>query len=150
MSKEDIIKKWAPILDSMGVTGSKADWMSQYAEMQSNNESKIEENDTPYDFPSLLPMAMQVASKTVGLDLVSVQPMDGPGGMSKEERERIEAEVKGENRDGKIDALIEGKDFKEMKPEDHPDWKEGNLYYMDYTYDGDSTKNPSPVRKLNK
>ena len=146
MSKEDIIKKWAPILDSMGVTGSKADWMSQYAEMQSNNESKIEENDTPYDFPSLLPMAMQVASKTVGLDLVSVKPMDGPVGMSKEERERIEAEVKGENRDGKIDALIEGKDFKEMKPEDHPDWKEGNLYYMDYTYNAPD----SVVKKLKK
>jgi hypothetical protein len=33
VSKEDIIKKWAPIMDSMGVTGSKADWMSQYTEM---------------------------------------------------------------------------------------------------------------------
>ena len=35
---EDIIKKWAPILNSMGVTGSKAEWMSEYVEMHSNNE----------------------------------------------------------------------------------------------------------------
>ncbi len=32
-NKEDIMKKWAPILDSMGVTGSKAEWMSEYVEM---------------------------------------------------------------------------------------------------------------------
>jgi hypothetical protein len=134
VSKEDIIKKWAPIMDSMGVTGSKADWMSQYTEMHSNNESEIEENNTTYDFPSLLPIAMKIADRTISQDLVSVQPMDGPGGMSKEERERIEAEVKSENRDGKIDALIEGKDFKEIKPEDHPDWKKGGLFYMDYEY----------------
>jgi len=134
VSKEDIIKKWAPIMDSMGVTGSKADWMSQYTEMHSNNESEIEENNTTYDFPSLLPFAMRTAARTISQDLVSVQPMDGPGGMSKEERERIEAEVKSENRDGKIDALIEGKDFKEIKPEDHPDWKKGGLFYMDYEY----------------
>ena len=156
-TKEDTLKKWAPILESMGMTGSKADWMSQYAnahldnETQRNNKiNQILESNTDDEFPSLLPIAMKISAQTIGLDLVPVQPMTGPGGMSQKERERIEAEVKGENRDGKIDALIEGKDFKEMKPEDHPDWKQGNLYYMDYTYDGDSTKNPSPVRKLNK
>ena len=42
MSKDDLMKKWAPIIDSMGATGSKADWLSQYAQMISNNESKIE------------------------------------------------------------------------------------------------------------
>ena len=86
MSKDDLMKKWAPIIDSMGVTGSKADWLSQYAQMRSNNESKIEENTLTSDteFPSLLPMAMQVASKTVGLDLVSVQPLASPR-MSQEE-----------------------------------------------------------------
>ena len=39
-NKEDIIKKWSPILDSIGVTGSKAQWMSEYAEMHSNNDNK--------------------------------------------------------------------------------------------------------------
>jgi hypothetical protein len=139
MSKDDLMKKWAPIIDSMGVTGSKADWLSQYAQMISNNES-IEENtlesDTTTEFPSLLPMAMQVASKTIGMDLVNIKPLAGSG-MSQEEVDRINNEVKKENRDSKIDALIEGKEYKEMNPEEHPDWKPGptgKLFYMDFKY----------------
>ena len=155
MSKDDLMKKWAPIIDSMGVTGSKADWLSQYAQIQSNNESKIEENTlasntTTDEFPSLLPMAMKVASKTVGLDLVSVQPLASPG-MSQEEVDRINNEIKKENRDGKIDALIEGKDYKEMKPEEHPDWKPGptgQLFYMDFKYGEQNEKDEdeSPIK----
>lgn len=147
-SKEDTLKKWGPILDSMGMTGSKADWMSQYANAHIDNETqrnnKIEqilESNTD-EFPSLLPIAMKITAKTIGLDLVPVQPMAGPGGMSQEERERIEAEVKGENRDGKIDALIEGKEYSEKKVEDHPDYKSGGgqLFYLDYTYGDNSEK----------
>ena len=87
--------------------------------------------------PNLLPVAMKIASQTISQDLVSVQPMTGPGGMSKEERERIEAEIKQKNRDGKIDSLIEGLEYKEEKVEQHPDYKPGSggqLFYMDYTY----------------
>ena len=153
MSKDDLMKKWAPIIDSMGVTGSKADWFSQYAQMHSNNESKIEENTLASDtteFPSLLPMAMQVASKTIGMDLVNVKPLASPG-MSQEEVDRINNEVKKENRDGKIDSLIEGKDFKEMKPEEHPDWKIGPgslLFYMDFKYGEQNEKDEdeSPIK----
>ena len=153
MSKDDLMKKWAPIIDSMGVTGSKADWFSQYTQMQSNNESKIEENTLASDtteFPSLLPMAMQVASKTIGMDLVNVKPLASPG-MSQEEVDRINNEVKKENRDGKIDSLIEGKDFKEMKPEEHPDWKIGPgslLFYMDFKYGEQNEKDEdeSPIK----
>ena len=153
MSKDDLMKKWAPIIDSMGVTGSKADWLSQYAQMQSNNES-IQENTLASDtteFPSLLPIAMQVASKTVGLDLVSVQPLASPS-MSQEEVDRINNEVKKENRDGKIDSLIDGKDFKEIKPEEHPDWKSGpvgSLMYMDFKYGTQNEKeeeDESPIK----
>ena len=155
-SKEDTLKKWAPILDSMGITGSKADWMSQYAnahldnETQRNNKiNQILESNTDDEFPSLLPIAMKISAQTIGLDLVPVQPMTGPGGMSQKERERIEAEVKGENRDGKIDALIEGKEYTEKKVEDHPDYKPGSggqLFYMDYTYGDNSEKEEeSPI-----
>ena len=152
MSKDDLMKKWAPIIDSMGVTGSKADWFSQYAQMHSNNESKIEENTLASDtteFPSLLPMAMQVASKTIGMDLVNVKPLASPG-MSQEEVDRINNEVKKENRDSKIDALIEGKDFKEMKPEEHPDWKPIaiDILYMDFKYGEQNEKeeDESPIK----
>jgi hypothetical protein len=152
MSKDDLMKKWAPIIESMGATGSKADWLSQYTQMQSNNESKIEENTLASDteFPSLLPMAMKVASKTVELNLVSVQPLASPG-MSQEEVDRINNEIKKENRDGKIDALIEGKDYKEMKPEEHPDWKpgpKGHLFYMDFKYgeQNEEKEDESPIK----
>jgi len=122
MSK-DLIKKWSPL----GVTDSKSDWFSQYSEMGITHS---------LEFPSILPMAMRVASKTIGMDLVSVQPLAGTG-MSQEEIDRINNEVKKENRDGKIDALIDGKDFKEIKPEEHPDWKPRpvvSLMYMDFKY----------------
>ena len=133
-NKEDIMKKWAPILESMGMTGSKLDILSQLAENQSNQI--IEETKTE-EFPTLFPMAMKMSAQTIGMDLVSVQPMAGPGGMSEEERKRIEAEIKQKNRDGKIDSLIEGTEYKEEKVENHPDYKPGSggqLFYMDYTY----------------
>jgi hypothetical protein len=155
-SKEDTLKKWGPILDSMGMTGSKADWMSQYANAHIDNEkerdnkiNQILESNTDNEFPSLLPIAMKISAKTIGMDIVPVQPMSAPlMGMSQEERERIEAEVKGENRDGKIDALIEGKEYTEKKVEEHPDYKSGGgqLFYLDYTYGDESEKEEeSPI-----
>jgi hypothetical protein len=94
---------------------------------------------------------MKVTAKTIGMDLVSVQPMSSSG-MSQEEVDRIEAEVKKENRDSKIESIIEGKDYKEMKPEEHPDWKpgpKGNLFYMDYTYGTHKKTRRSKKKKSN-
>jgi hypothetical protein len=99
-NKEDIMKKWTPILGSMGMTGS--------------------------------------------------QSMTGPGGVSKEERERIEAEIKQKNRDGKIDSLIEGTEYKEEKVEQHPDYKPGSggqLLYFDYTYNSSTHKKTRRSKK---
>lgn len=155
-NKEDIMKKWSNILGSMGMTEPKADWMSQYANAHLDNETQrnnkieqISESNTDNEFPSLLPIAMKISSQTIGLDIVSVKPMTGPGGMSQEERERIEAEVKGENRDGKIDALIEGKEYTEKKVEDHPDYKSGGsqLLYFDYTYNSSTHKKTRRSKK---
>ena len=151
MSKDDLMKKWAPIIDSMGVTGSRADWLSQYAQMISNNESKIEENTLASDteFPSILPMAMKVASRTIGMDLVNIKPLASPG-MSQEEVDRINNEIKKENRDSKIDALIEGKEYKEMNPEEHPDWKPRiDILYLYFKYGEQNEKDKedkSPIK----
>ena len=102
--------------------------------------------------PSLFPIAMKIASQTIAQDLVSVQPMTGPGVMSKEERERIEAEIKQKNRDGKIDSLIEDTEYKEEKVEQHPDYKPGNspLFYMDYTYNSPTHKKTRRSKKKKK
>ena len=140
--KEDIFKKWAPIIESMGVTGSKADWMSQYAEMHSihENNTQIQSTQSTSNFPTILPLAMKVAAQTVGQNLVSVKPM---GGNSDDELERIKNEIKSQNRDRKIDAIIDDKEFEEMTVEEHPEYKnglpEGKLFYMDYTYGSTTT-----------
>jgi hypothetical protein len=135
-SKEDTIKKWAPILESVGITGSKADWMSEYAEMHSKNETTLS-NTTTEDFPTLLPMAMKVSAQTIGTDLFSVMPIGG--GNSGTEMESIRQDVKIENRDRKIESIVEDKEFEEMKVEDHPDYRKskgpsGQLFYMDFKY----------------
>lgn len=137
-SKEDTIKKWAPILESMGMTGSKADWMSEYAEMYSKNETTLS-NTTTEEFPTLLPIAMKVAAQTIGTDIVPVVPIGG--GNSGPEMEAIRQDVKIENRDRKIESIVDGKEFEEMKVEDHPDYKEsvgprGDLFYLDFQYGG--------------
>jgi hypothetical protein len=140
MNKKDIMKKWSNILGSMGMTGSQLDNLSQLAENQSN---QILEETKTEEFSSLFPVAMKIATQTIGQDLVSVQPMSGPGGMSKEERERIESEIKQENRDSKIDALVEGTEYNEKKVEEHPDYKPGSggqLLYFDYTYNSSTHK----------
>jgi hypothetical protein len=111
------------------------------------------ENIINEDFSSLFPMSMKIAAQTIGQDLVSVQPMVGPGGMSQEERERIEAEIKQKNRDGKIDSLIEGTEYKEEKLEQHPDYKPGSggqLFYMDYTYNSPTHKKTRRSKKKKK
>lgn len=137
-SKEDTLKKWAPILESMGMTGSKADWMSEYAEMHSKNETTLS-NTTTEEFPTLLPITMKVAAQTIGNDLVPVMPIGG--GNSGPEMDAIRQDVKIENRDRKIESIVDGKEFEEMKVEDHPDYKEsvgprGDLFYLDFQYGG--------------
>ena len=143
-SNEDLIKKWSAILGPMGVTGSQADNLSQLVENQSNHI--LEENTKTSEFATLLPTAMKIAAQTIGQNLVSVQPLL----MSQEEIDRINAEIKKENRDGKIDAIVEGKDYKELKPEEHPDWKPGpvgNLFYFDYQYGHKKTRRSGKKHK---
>jgi hypothetical protein len=155
-NKEDLIKKWAPILNSMGMTGSKAEWMSEYVEMHSNNEVEKNTLSTEYtsnDFPSLLPMAKKIVAKTVGLDIVAVKPMSSPGGTSEETMRRIKAEVKAENRERKINNVLEDEEYKEMDITEHLDYNGpvGNLFYLDYSYGGStqsSVKANSNIRVL--
>ena len=73
--KEDTQDKWDNLIGNMGLTGSKATWMSQYVGLQSQTITS-----TSSSFTNMLPIAMKVAARTVGLDLVSVQPMSAPLG----------------------------------------------------------------------
>jgi hypothetical protein len=120
MSKDDVMKKWAPIFDSMGLTGS-------------NSET------TSSEFPGLLPIAMKVAAKTISDDLIFA---------SKEEIDAVKSRIQSENRDGKIESIVEGGEFIEKKLEDDQEYQKlkkrgvsplsaptGKLFYLDFKYE---------------
>jgi hypothetical protein len=100
-------KKWAPVLENMGVTGDRVEWMAEYAEFHSINENAYVNAANvagmggvlaaqPGSFAgvttganagsvgsgdvgqNLLPVAMKIAAQTIGLDLVAVKPTPGP------------------------------------------------------------------------
>ena len=74
-TRKDTQDKWDNLIGNMGLTGSKATWMSQYAGLKSQTTTS-----TSSSFTNMLPIAMKVAARTTGLDLVSVQPMSAPLG----------------------------------------------------------------------
>ena len=108
IDKAKATKKWAPVLENMGVTGDRVEWMSEYAEYHSINENAYVNASNVAGMgavlnpviggPSgttvganwtgvagsgdvgqnLLPVAMKIAAQTIGLDLVAVKPSPGP------------------------------------------------------------------------
>lgn len=132
--KDEVMKKWASIIEST----EKKEWLSKYSQNIESNQveentlaSEIDQNN----FPSILPMAMRVASRTIGMDLVGVNPMDAYV------TDEMIKDVDRENRDRKIDSITEDKEYNEMKIEDHPDYKKeptGKLFYLDFKYDKDN------------
>lgn len=150
-NKKEIMKKWANILGPMGMTGSQLDNLAQLVENQSN---QILEETKTEEFPSLLPMAMKVAAKTIAMDLCFA---------SKEEIDDVKSRVNSENRDGKIEAVIEGGEFTEKKLEDDEEYKElmkkgvtpmsapsGTLFYLDFKYGDESSKTHKKTRRSKK
>lgn len=102
--------------------------------MYTSKENKLSE-----EFPSLLPISMKIFSQTISTNLVPVMPIGG--GNTYDEIKDIREEVKIENRNRKIESVVEGKEFEEMKLEDHPDYikpkgPSGELFYMDFKYGG--------------
>ena len=108
IDKAKATKKWAPVLENMGVTGDRVEWMAEYAEFHSINENAYVNASNvagmgnvlaaqPGNFSgqtnglaagaltgsgdvgqNLLPVAMKIAAQTIGLDLVAVKPTPGP------------------------------------------------------------------------
>lgn len=154
--KQDIIKKWESVLGSMDLTGSELDNISQLVENQSNQILKentlASETNTP-EFPTILPMAMKVAAKSIAIDLCFA---------SEEEIKEVKSKVQSQNRDGKIESIIEGEEFVEKKLEDDPEYKElmkkgvtplsapsGQLFYLDFKY-GDKVEAHKKTRRSGK
>lgn len=107
IDKQKAVKKWAPVLENMGVAGERVDWMAEYAEFHSINENAYANASNVAGMggviaaqpnalagntigsyanstgsgdvgQNLLPVAMKIAAQTIGLDLVAVKPSPGP------------------------------------------------------------------------
>lgn len=104
IDKTKAVKKWTPVLENMGVSAERVEWMSEMAEYQSINEnayvnaanvagmgavlnpvlgdlagSTMRGNNGSGDLgQNLLPVSMKIAGQTIGLDLVAVKPTPGP------------------------------------------------------------------------
>lgn len=83
----------------------------------------------------LLPIVTKVSARTISNDLIFA---------SQDEIDSVKNRLIQENRDGKIDSIIEGKEFEEKKIEDDIEYKElmnkgvkpmpapsGKLFYLD-------------------
>jgi hypothetical protein len=110
LNDSSIKSTWAPVLESYGVNADSRPWLVDYCHYHAmfENAGSINEatvapglfyqqpgsisgignplapttgaNGSGDKFPSLLPVAIQVAAKTIGFDLVGVVPMDSPVG----------------------------------------------------------------------
>ena len=144
--KQKIIDKWAPMLDKMGVSGERKDWMAEYAESHEINETDngftvygMNTTTQSSSFPSLLPMAMRIAAQTIS----SGEP---------ELLKAAKSKVKAVNREKQIDSIINESDDKivPLRIEETEEYKEyvssglvpivpmsgpvGQLFYLDYVY----------------
>jgi hypothetical protein len=115
---------------SMYVTNSDCGRLSQFNE---NNQIETKTDD----FASLLPTAIRIVAKTISQDLIFA---------SKEEIDVVKNKLLTENRDGKIESIINDKEFNEKRLEDDPEYQKlikrsvtqgpsGQLFYLDYKYD---------------
>jgi hypothetical protein len=117
--------------------------LGEYIEDLSKNDEFIQmiigEYTKEVDFSSLLPIVMRVAAKTISQDI--------GGFASKEEIDSVKNRITQENRDGKIESIIDDKPFTEKKLEEDQEYKDlmkrgvtpmsgpsGKLFYLDFQY----------------
>ena len=160
----DFLKKVMPILESAGITQSsqlfnengqidfeKVIAISSKITEKLYPEDNVEETKSE-DFPSLLPTAIKVSSQYFSNEIL--------GFASEEQINEVKNRVQSENRDGKIESVIEGGEFLEKKLEDDSEYQElmkrgvsplsapsGNLFYLDYKYTHKKTRRAGKKHK---
>lgn len=164
----DFLKKVIPILESAGITQSsqlfnekgqidleKVIAISSKITEKLSSEENVEESKSIDEFPSLLPTAIKVSSQYVSNEIL--------GFASEEEINEVKTRIQSENRDGKIEAVVEGGEFIEKKLEDDPEYKKlmkkgvnpisapsGVLFYLDYQYASEQKKIHKKTRRAGK
>lgn len=147
--KKSMQNKWSSLVDSM--SGERKGWLEQYDEMHKIKETGGNSNssDTIIESSSLLPISMKISVKTLGQDLVSVQPMKSPMGIPSNELEKIISRIKQENRTAKIDSIVNEREFIEKELENDDEYNKlleeygspiATLMYLDYVYGNTNEK----------
>ena len=148
-SQKKNLDKWQAVLGTT-TSNDKLNWMTEYAEhhkLYDSATSSLSSLQPKEEFPSLLPLAMKVSAKTIGLDLVSVNPI---GGGDPKLLEAAKSKVKATNRERQMDSILEeDKPFEPLKIEDTEEYKEYSKYsgpkmdllYIDYQYGTTSSTN---------
>lgn len=149
IDRNEVIKKWQPIIDNI-VGDEKKEWMCSYLDAHESYEStgrfeayqivdtgKTYESDTP-----LLPICKQIAAQTIGLNLVAVKPMSAPKGYESEE-DRIKRENYNERvvLHNKLNKIKDG-EYNPVAKKEEPN----SIPYIDFVYGSQSAP---PVKVSN-
>ena len=149
--KDDIIKKWDKSGLLKGLDPKIQDiWESQQRTIVGNVPvcNTPTQSTTDGSFPSLLPMTQRVFAKTIDTNLASVKPMGGLSKMGVEKLRKLETTIEAENRENKIDSIIENSEYKPIYIEEDGRYKEilvnhsygipsGKLFYLDFKHGED-------------
>lgn len=140
IDKQKAIKKWAPVLENMGVNGERVDWMAEYAEYHSINENAYVNASNVAGMGGVVaPQPSLLAGSTLGTNWSSNGGSIGSGDVG---QNLLPVAMK-------IAAQTIGLDLVAVKPTPGP---KIDLLYIDFQYDdtrlGNADERPQ-VFKLN-
>jgi hypothetical protein len=140
IDKQKAIKKWTPVLENMGVTGDRIEWMSEYAEFHSINENAYVNASNVAGMGAVLsPQPSTLPGALVGTPWSSYSGAAGSGDVG---QNLLPVAMK-------IAAQTIGLDLVAVKPSPGP---KIDLLYIDFQYDdtrlGDVDERPQ-VFKVN-
>jgi hypothetical protein len=142
IDNQKAMKKWSPVLENMGVTGDRVEWMSEYAEFHSINENAyVNASNTAGMGGVLAAQPFTNAGQTIGGSLATTGAV-GTIGSGDVGQNLLPVAMK-------IAAQTIGLDLVAVKPTPGP---KIDLLYIDFAYDnvklGDQDERPQ-VFKLN-
>jgi hypothetical protein len=140
IDKSKAIKKWSPVLENMGVTGDRMEWMAEYAEFHSINENAYVNASNVSGMGGVIAaQPAAYAGNTLGSSWNTANSQLGSGDVG---QNLLPVAMK-------IAAQTIGLDLVAVKPSPGP---KIDLLYIDFRYDdthlGDSDERPQ-VFKLN-
>ncbi len=123
IDKSKAMKKWSPVLENMGVTGDRVEWMAEYAEYHSINENAYANASNVSGMGSVLaPQPSTLAGSTIGTNWSSNSGTLGSGDVG---QNLLPVAMK-------IAAQTIGLDLVAVKPSPGP---KIDLLYIDFRYD---------------